>query len=208
MQTSFEYVYTTQLPLPPPKANETWDDVARRGMEVALELLHDPDIMIKHDKEHLTMRSITGDADEAVPIHDLAAKFKVPLSSKKAHDSGLDSNSTDQVSTEDWNHFEVTELIPILFGMSTRIKFHSALRFNDNGMEALANPGSSVTLHGKWTVEKTEGNHDCLTLREVTITDCNVMLGWYIKATMSKAHANTHAYLKERFGERMGAKMK
>lgn len=68
------------------------------------------------------------------------------------------------------------------------------------GLETISDPGSGVSLLGKWVVREGEGE---LVLEETVSVHCNVLLGWYVKGQLESAHAALHKEFGRWFVEKM-----
>ena len=92
---------------------------------------------------------IPAEIEEISPAHPkcvdhvaLARDFKVDL-----------DDSEDALDGEEggWKHYAITDKLNVLPGYSTDLVYYSAIRRTKTGMEALTNPGSGVTIYGKFS---------------------------------------------------------
>ena len=114
----------------------------------------------------------------------------------------------------EWKFYAITDKLNVLPGYSTDLVYYSAIRKTKNGMEALTNPGSGVTIHGKFSIkiahpsdakalDASDGKGWVVNYVETNELKCNVVLSYYIKATTDKSHRAAHGRFKELWRERM-----
>ncbi|KAJ4504005.1 hypothetical protein HRR83_007693 [Exophiala dermatitidis] len=261
LQTTFKTGYITDLILPPPPEGKTPTDVFRAGHSLALEMARSPETMSKLNPFVYSVRVISADDPQAVDVDAVAARFGVEVSPTP---SAPPSSSQ---SVGDFVQYEIKDKLPVAFGFSADMTYHSAIRTTQQGIEALTDPGSGVLLHGKWGIEVAQGpdergsaNADAdahartgsfdataagiadpragsaggatgtgsgsgadggvggtgsggtgsgitgsgrLHLLETNTTSCSVLVAWYIKASMDKAHRTAHRRFKDRWVQRM-----
>ncbi|EHY52754.1 hypothetical protein ABEF92_002723 [Exophiala dermatitidis] len=279
LQTTFKTGYITDLILPPPPEGKTPTDVFRAGHSLALEMARSPETMSKLNPFVYSVRVISADDPQAVDVDAVAARFGVEVSpSSSSPPSAPPSPSPpappspsppapSSQSVGDFVQYEIKDKLPVAFGFSADMTYHSAIRTTQQGIEALTDPGSGVLLHGKWGIEVAQGpdergsaNADAdahartgsfdataagiadpragsaggatgtgsgsgadggvggtgsggtgsgitgsgrLHLLETNTTSCSVLVAWYIKASMDKAHRTAHRRFKDRWVQRM-----
>ncbi|KIV87334.1 hypothetical protein PV11_02887 [Exophiala sideris] len=210
MQTHFHQGYITDLVCPPPPPGQTAADVLEIGLALAREMCSSAKIMTTLNPYIADVSTISSNDPSAVDIQSLAADFNVDVRADYA--------------TSDFTQYAITDKLPVLFGYTTTLVYHSALRTTKDGLEALTNPGNGVTIHGRWVVKVAErdeyadeagkeapmddtfslgSSSGVINLLETQATRCNVMLSWYIKQNVDKSHRVTHKRFKELWRERM-----
>ncbi|KAG9778834.1 hypothetical protein ABEF93_002685 [Exophiala dermatitidis] len=283
LQTTFETGYITDLILPPPPEGKTPTDVFRAGHSLALEMARSPETMSKLNPFVYSVRVISADDPQAVDVDAVAARFGVEVSPTSSSPPSAPPSSSapappspsppapSSQSVGDFVQYEIKDKLPVAFGFSADMTYHSAIRTTQQGIEALTDPGSAVLLHGKWGIEVAQGpderssanpgevtganvgtatatgDRDAdthvrtgsfdataagmtgaggtgsssvgggsgsgsgpsgitsgrLHLLETNTTSCSVLVAWYIKASMDKAHRTAHRRFKDRWVQRM-----
>ncbi|KAI1610829.1 hypothetical protein EDD36DRAFT_304642 [Exophiala viscosa] len=210
MRTHFQQGYITDLVCPPPPPGKTATQVLQIGLVLAREMCSSAKVMTTLNPYIADVSTISPADPAAVDIHSLAATFNVDVRADYA--------------TSDFTQYAITDKLPVLFGYSTTLVYHSALRTTRDGLEALTNPGNGVTIHGRWVVKVAErseyvdevsreapmddafslgSSSGVVNLLETQATRCNVMLSWYIRQSVDKSHRTTHKRFKELWRERM-----
>ncbi|KIX08483.1 uncharacterized protein Z518_03139 [Rhinocladiella mackenziei CBS 650.93] len=139
LQTTFKSGWITDLVLPPVPEGKTPSDVLYTGYRIALEMCSDANLMARLNPLVQSVNTIGPSHAKAVDYQSLAADFGVDLSA--------------QYATGRFTQYEIMDKLPLLFGYSTELRYYSAIRPTKDGMEALTNPGSGVTIYGRFTVQ-------------------------------------------------------
>jgi hypothetical protein len=108
----------------------------------------------------------------------------------------------------DWVQFEITDKLNVLFGLSTQLIYHTAMRKTKTGFEGVTNPGSGVRIHGRFDVQKSAETDGVVNFIEHNETRCNLFLSAYIKATTGSSHKTMHENFKHRWNEDMKKRLK
>ncbi|KAL2438424.1 hypothetical protein ABEF95_009050 [Exophiala dermatitidis] len=267
LQTTFKTGYITDLILPPPPEGKTPTDVFKAGHSLALEMARSPETMSKLNPFVYSVRAISADDPQAVDVDAVAARFGVDVSTPSSSSppsapppSSPPAPSWQPADVGNFVQYEIKDKLPVAFGFSADMTYHSAIRTTQQGIEALTDPGSGVLLHGKWGIEVAQsptgpnrstatapagdadadthvrvGSFDAtaagiagpggtggagtggdtggsggggitsgrLHLLETNTTSCSVLVAWYIKASMDKAHRTAHRRFKDRWVQRM-----
>jgi len=193
LNTSLKSGYITDLMLPP---REHWrgksaEEIIQLGLSIALDIVHDFDAMIRMNPLVTKLEHLLASDPKAVDVTKMASDFHVPLDAPYA------------TSSFQQGQFAITDKLTVLPGYSTDLVYHSAMRTTTTGMESLTDPGSGVTIYGRWEVKQPESETGVLHLLEMSETRSNVFLSWYIKATTNKSHQILHQGIKERWLKRM-----
>lgn len=220
MQTQFQQGYITDLICPPPPPGKTSAEVLQTGLKLAREMCSSAQVMTTLNPYIADVSSIPASDPQVVDVESLAASFDVDVR------AGAD------YATSPFTQYAITDRLPILFGYSTTLVYHSAIRTTQDGLEALTNAGNGVTIHGRWAIKLADaaeyaadeqdtqgggaaaapglddafsmaGTSGVVHLLETQQTRCNALLGWYIKQSVDKSHRTTHKRFKELWRERM-----
>ncbi|KIW33397.1 uncharacterized protein PV07_00250 [Cladophialophora immunda] len=194
MQTTFKSGWITDLVLPAPPEGKSPQDVLDAGYELALKMCTDPVMMARLNPLITNVVTIPASDPKAVDYMALSKDFKVDLNADYA--------------IEDFQHYAITDKLNVLPGYSTDLTYYSAIRRTKDGMEALTNPGSGVTIHGRFSIrvaeprdvkalDASDGKGWVVNFYETNELRCNVMLSYYIRATTDKSHRMAHGRFKE-----------
>lgn len=200
LQTSFKSGWITDLVLPAPTGIQSPQDVLEAGEATALEMCTDPVFMAHLNPLIQKVVEIPASDPKAVDHLALAKDFKVDL--------------TAEYVTEDWKHYAITDKLNPFPGYTTELTYYSAIRRTRDGMEALTNPGSGVTIYGRFSIkiaeprdvkalDASDGRGWVVNYLETNELKCNALLSYYIKATTDKSHRAAHQRFKELWRERM-----
>lgn len=187
--TSIPGGYITDLMLPPPTENQTTQDIATLGINTALNILHDLIPWIRLNPLTTNCIEIPASHPSAVDVDTLCQAFLI------------DTTASNALSP--FKHFEITDKLSLGLGYTRDLVFHSAVRTTTTGMEGVTAPGSGVTIHGRFDIQRSPDNPAVLHLIETSETRCNFVLGLYIRATMGKSHQAIHANFKDEWMLRM-----
>ncbi|KAH0848625.1 hypothetical protein AYO21_02829 [Fonsecaea monophora] len=194
MQTSFKSGWITDLVLPAPPEGKSPQDVLDAGYELALKMCTDPILMAQLNPLVNKVVNIPASDPKAVDHKAMCKDFKVDLNADYA--------------AEDFQHYAITDKLNVIPGYSTDLTYYSAIRRTKDGMEALTNPGSGVTIYGRFTIriaeprdvkalDASDGKGWVVNFYETNELRCNVMLSYYIRATTDKSHRTAHGRFKE-----------
>ncbi|OAP62740.1 hypothetical protein AYL99_01967 [Fonsecaea erecta] len=194
MQTTFKSGWITDLLLPPAPEGKTPQDVLDAGYELALKMCSDPVLMARLNPLITNVVTIPASDPKAVDHRALSRDFGVELEAEYA--------------LEEFQHYAITDKLNLLPGYSTDLTYYSAIRRTQDGMEALTNPGSGVSIYGRFSVrvaesrdvkalDASDGKGWVINLYETNELRCNVMLSYYIRATTDKSHRQAHGRFKE-----------
>jgi len=193
---------------------ETADQIQSRGLKTAVDMLHQPEIMIALNPlvQHYSRVDPT-DEPRLVNLDKLAPDFNVTLAPKPHCPSFADSRNGEFV------HYEIIDKFEFLGGMSSKLMTYRAcfrplydtdhtmivkgLGRESIGLETISDPGSGVSLLGKWIVSVDDRKPGFLVLTESVKVHCNVFLGWYVRSQLEGAHGALHKEFGRRFCERM-----
>jgi hypothetical protein len=229
MQTTLKSGWITDLVLPGPSGVQSPADVLEAGRQVAVEMCSDPIFMARLNPLVQKVEEISAAHKNAVDHLAMARDFKVDLDGTGLRGSGTSgtgvdgraasaaSNRSDILSEADggdWRHYAITDKLTPFPGYTTDLTYYSAIRKTRTGMEALTNPGSGVTIYGRFSIrvaepsdvkalDASDGKGWVVNFLETNELRCNVMLSYYIKATTDKSHRIAHGRFKELWRERM-----
>jgi hypothetical protein len=203
LQTSFKSGWITDLVLPAPTGVQTPQDVITAGHTTALEMCSNPIFMCQLNPLVQKVVELPASDPKAVDHVAMARTFKV------------DDDVAD--GAEPWKHYAITDKLTPLPGYTTDLTYYSAIRRTRDGMQALTNAGSGVTIYGSFSVKVAEprdvlaldasdGKGWVVNFIETNELRCNLVLSYYIKATTDKSHRTAHARFKEMWRERMREK--
>ena len=226
LTTFFQFTHTSYLPLPPTKQPtthpsdnptpkpETASQIQQRGLETAVKMLHEPELIISLNPlvQHYSIIPPTDHA-RLVNLDCLAPEFNVTLAPTPSCPQFSASTNGEFV------HYEIIDKFTFLGGLASKLMTYRAcfrpLYDADQtlipkgygrdsiGVETISDPGSGVALLGKWTVSEDERKPGFLVLTESVQVHCNVFLGWYVRGQLGEAHAALHKEFGRRFCERM-----
>lgn len=116
-------------------------------------------------------------------------------------------------------HYEIVDKFVMLGGLTSKLMtYRAAFRplydMSSNsapgaagresiGLETISDPGSGVSLLGKWSVGEDDRKPGFLVLTEQVKVHCNVFMGWYVRSQLEQAHAQLHKEFGRFFCERM-----
>lgn len=203
MQTTFKSGWITDLVIPAATGAHSPQEVLDAGHATALEMCSDPILMCR-------LNPLVQKVETMEPSHPKCVDY-VHL----ARDFSCDINAS--YAKEDFNQYAITDKLAVLPGYSTDLTYYSAIRKTDDGMEALTNPGSGVSIYGRFAIkiahpsdngalDASDGKGWVVNFMETNIIRCNVVLSYYIRATTDKSHRVAHGRFKEMWKKRMEEK--
>lgn len=210
---------------PVPHDYETADQISARGITTAVHMLHSPELMVMLNPlvQHYTrINPFEPDSEEhLVDLEKLAPAFNVMLATPPNVSRWGDSRNGEFV------HYEIVDKFQFLGGLTSKLMTYRACfrplydtssrpdtgttntipASNQShtasiGLETISDPGSGVSLLGKWVVKDSE-RPGFLTLEETVSVHCNVFLGWYVRSQLETAHASLHKEFGRHFVEMM-----
>ncbi|KAK5947619.1 hypothetical protein PMZ80_001772 [Knufia obscura] len=227
LTTFFQFTHTSYLPLPPtkppppstqnsdpPARSETADQIQSRGLKTAISMLHQPPLMISLNPlvQHYSLVH-PENTPRLVNLTKLAPEFNVTLAPTPSVSTFEESKNGEFV------HYEIIDKFEFLGGLTSKLMTyracfrplydaeHSTIPKGHGresiGLETISDPGSGVSLLGKWVVDVDETRPGYLVLRESVQVHCNVFLGWYVRGQLEGAHEMLHKEFGRRFCERM-----
>lgn len=213
LQTTLRTGYITDLILPAPHDGETSDDVLRVGLDAIFSSVHTPNTMITLNPLVHDVKQLQDTDPKAVDVRTLAPSFGVALDAPYVvnAEAGTDARAEGVLpDAAGFKHFAILDKLNMLFGYTTDLLYHTAIRQTKSGMEAFTNAGSGVVICGKWDVKVSEsstspqaaglaGPGKVINLIERNEIRCNLVLSWYIKSSLDKSHRETHRRLKEKW---------
>ena len=144
-----------------------------------------------------------------VNLAKLAPEFNVKLASPHSCSSFEDSR------TGEFVHYEIIDKFEFLGGLTHKLMTYRACfrPLYDStssvspetsiGLETISDPGSGVSLLGKWVVGEDKQKPGFLVLTETVQVHCNVFLGWYVRSQLEPAHDTLHKEFGRTFREKM-----
>ena len=191
LNTFFALNYQSELQLP---AKRGWSaaEMEQLGLKVAIEILHDHKAVIFQNPLVKRATELPPNSPDAVDYKKLAEEF----------DSEQDSHAVSP-----WRQFEIVDELPLIFGYTKNLIYHSALRGLLDGFEGFTNAGSGVLLYGAWRVEPAQDGRAVLIVPETGEVKCNWFLSWYIQMTYPSSHKVMHAKFRENWEMKMGKAM-
>lgn len=208
---------------PSPHDYETSDQISARGIATAVQMLHSPELIIMLNPlvQHYTRINPfeLKSEEHLVDLGKLAPAFNVTLASPPNVSRWEDSRNGEFV------HYEIVDKFQFLGGLASRLMTYRACfrplydagsrpstgtadgvptlsQRTSIGTETISDPGSGVSLLGKWIVKDSE-RPGFLTLEETVSVHCNVLLSRYVKSQLESAHASLHKEFGRHFVERM-----
>ncbi|KEF53444.1 uncharacterized protein A1O9_10419, partial [Exophiala aquamarina CBS 119918] len=201
LSTSLKSGYITDLILPAPLEGQRPDDVLRTGLDAIFASVHTPNTMITLNPLVHEVKQLASTDPKAVDVATVAPSFGVALDVPYAI-----LREGDTASPGGFQQFEILDKLNVMFGYTTDLTYHAAIRQTKMGMEAFTNAGSGVTIYGRWEIKVgndadkgAQGQGQVINLIERNEIKCNVLLSWYIKASLDKSHRETHRRLKEKW---------
>lgn len=200
LQTTLKSGYITDLILPRPLEGQTADDVLKAGLDAIFASVHTPNTMITLNPLVHEVKQLSPSDPKAVDVTTIAPIFGVPIDAPYAvlHEGENPAHGGFQ-------QFQILDKLNVMFGYTTDLTYFSAIRQTKMGMEALTNAGSGVIIYGRWEIKvagspsgDTAGGQ-VINLIERNEIKTNVLLSWYIKASLDKSHRETHRRLKEKW---------
>jgi len=203
LSTSLKSGYITDLILPAPLEGQTPDDVLRTGLDAIFASVHTPNTMITLNPLVHEVKQLLPSDPKAVDVSSIAPSFGVAVDSPYAI-----LREGESAAPGGFQQFEILDKLNVMFGFTSDLTYHSAIRQTKMGMEAFTNAGSGVTIYGRWEIKVAPGLQQSdggggpvqvINLIERNEIKCNVLLSWYIKASLDKSHRETHRRLKEKW---------
>ncbi len=203
LNTTLKNGWITDLVLPAPTGVQTPQSVIAAGQSTAFEMANDPIFMCKLNPLVQNVVELDPSDPKCVNYVAMAKSFDVDLNAEYA--------------TEGWRQYAITDKLNPFPGYTTDLTYHSAIRRTKDGMEALTNAGSGVTIYGRFSIKVAEprdvlaldasdGKGWVVNYLETNVLKCNTLLSYYVKATTDKSHRAAHGRFKELWRERMKGK--
>jgi hypothetical protein len=210
LQTTLKSGYITDLILPAPLEGQTFDDVVRTGLDAIFSSVHTPNTMITLNPLVHEVKQLSPSDPKAVDVLTVARSFGVAVDEPYAV-----LREGENPALGGFQQFEILDKLNIMFGYTTDLTYHAAIRQTKMGTEAFTNAGSGVTIYGRWEIKVSgapsrhqlggeanggaPGQGQVINLIERNEIKCSVLLSWYIKASLDKSHRETHRRLKEKW---------
>lgn len=224
LQTSLKSGYITDLILPAPLEGQTFDDVLRIGLDAIFSSIHTPNTMITLNPLVHDVKQLSPSDPKCVDVLTIAPSFGVAVDAPS-----VVLREGENPAHGGFQQFEILDKLNIMFGYTTDLTYHAAIRQTKMGMEAFTNAGSGVTIYGRWEIKVSgspspqqlgantnanangpdrnagggpgpgQGQGQVINLIERNEIKCSVLLSWYIKASLDKSHRETHRRLKEKW---------
>lgn len=215
--TSTTTTHPTPLPNPP---SESSAEILQRGLKTALSMLHSPELMIALNplSQHYARISPTDPAEShrLVDLPRLVPEFNVKVPFPPSCPSWNDSTNGEFV------HYEIVDKFNMLSGMVSKLMTYKACfrplypdsstpntisgtstRPGSIGLETISDPGSGVSLLGKWMLSLDDTRPGFIKLTESVNVHCGIVFGWFVRSQLETAHAALH----KEFGRRFVMKM-
>lgn len=200
LQTTLKSGYITDLILPRPLEGQTSDDVLKTGLDAIFASVHSPNTMITLNPLVHEVKQLSPSDSKAVDVTSIAPIFGLAIDSPNAV-----LRDGEDPALGGFQQFEILDKLNVMFGYTTDLTYFSAIRATKMGMEALTNAGSGVIIYGRWEIKVSGspggagGAGQVINLIERNEIKTNVLLSWYIKASLDKSHRETHRRLKEKW---------
>ncbi|KAK5047046.1 hypothetical protein LTR84_006988 [Exophiala bonariae] len=202
LQTTLKSGYITDLILPRPLEGQTPDEVLKAGLDAIFASVHTPNTMITLNPLVHEVKQLSPSDPKAVDVMSVAPIFGLAVDAPYAV-----LRDGENPALGGFQQFEILDKLNVMFGYTTDLTYFSAIRATKMGMEALTNAGSGVVIYGRWEIkvsgspggEGTSGGGQVINLIERNEIKTNVLLSWYIKASLDKSHRETHRRLKEKW---------
>ncbi|EXJ84271.1 hypothetical protein A1O3_04938 [Capronia epimyces CBS 606.96] len=229
LQTSFKTGYITDLILPPTPEGKTLADVYNAGVEVALSMAQTPEQMSALNPFVYSVKTMAPTDPHAVDASALAAHFAVDLDAPYAAGSFVHYEIKDKVPvalgySADLTYYSAirrtSEGIEALTNPGSGVLLHGRWMIKAGMGDGAGNEGrignvavdapdgtvdanaSAHTQTGTGIATGTDGR--VINLLETNTISCSVLVAWFIRASMDKAHRTAHQRFKDLWTQKMG----
>lgn len=203
LQTSIRSGYITDLVLPPAQDGQDPATILEQGLAAIFASIHSPTTMINLNPLVQSVKQIPESDPKAVDYRTVAPSFDIALDAPYVILTQDDPDpKANTISTHGFRQYEIVDKLNIAFGLTQNLVYHAAIRPTRFGMETFTNAGSGVVIFGRWEIKVADGGR-VINIVEKNDIKCNLVLSWYIRSTIDKSHAETHARLKEKWIVRM-----